>query len=120
MSPASSAAATCAQRTREAALGLTPRLPVLLLLEVDSDNHGGSIVRVVLTVLSPAVAHIVRLPEVPSATRAPVAALVMMVVVPLLLALHAHVRHDHLRAVPHAHRIPSVVTTSGGDLTVRG
>lgn len=119
MSPAS--AATCAQRTREAALGLTPRLPVpLLLLEVDSDNHGGSIVRVVLTVLSPAVAHVVRLPEVPSATCAPVAALVVMVVVPLLLALHAHVRHDHLRSVPHAHRIPSVVTTSGGDLAVRG
>lgn len=39
----------------------------------------------------------------------PVAALVVMVVVPLLLALDAHVRHDHLGTVPHGHAVPRVV-----------
>lgn len=39
----------------------------------------------------------------------PVAALVVMVVVPLLLALNAHVRHDHLGTVPHGHAVPRVV-----------
>lgn len=131
----SAAAVVTPQRTREAVPRSTPNdhlslaaLPIpslrflvlilLLILEVDSDNHGGSIVRV-LPMLSPTVAHVVRLSEVSRTTSAPVAALVVMVVVSLLLSLHAHVRHDHLRTVPHAHCVSSKVTTSGGELTVK-
>lgn len=40
---------------------------------------------------------------------APVAALMVVVMVPLLLALHANIRHDHLGAVPHGHTVPRVV-----------
>lgn len=86
---------------------------LFLLLEVDSDNHGGSIVRVVLTMLSPTVAHIVRLPEVPSTASSPVAALVVVVMVSLLLSLHAHVRHNHFGAVAHSHCVPAEFATSG-------
>lgn len=66
----------------------------------------------IVTVLAPpiATAHDVGLPEV--AALLLVAALVVMVMVPLLLALHAHVRHDHLGAVAHRHAVPAVVSAA--------
>lgn len=105
-----------AQGAAEAIPGHPPSrfVSLLLVLEIDSDNHGGSIVRVVLAMLPAAVAHIVGFPEVSAA----VAALVVMMVVALLLALDAHIRHDHFRAVPHTHRVPAKVTTPVRDFAV--
>ena len=108
---------TRAQGTGETALGHC-RLGLLLLLEIDSDNHGWSIVRVVvLPVLPPAVAHVVRLTVVPTssvstASSCPVAALVVMVMMALLLALDADIAHDHLGSIAH-----SVVTAPERDFT---
>lgn len=67
---------------------------------------------VVLSMLSPTVAHVVRLPEVSAAASSAVAALVVMVVMALLLPFNANVRHDHLGAVAHSHRVPAKVATS--------
>ena len=109
---------TRAQGTGETALGHC-RLGLLLLLEIDSDNHGWSIVRVVvLPVLPPAVAHVVRLTVVPTSSvstassSCPVAALVVMVMMALLLALDADIAHDHLGSIAL-----SVVTAPERDFT---
>lgn len=81
-----------------------------------------------------AAAHDVRLPEVsvPAVpvvsaasflaftAAAAVAALVVMVVVPFLLALDAHVRHDHLGAVPYGHAVPGIVPAPVGRQVLPG
>lgn len=82
-----------------------------------------------------AAAHDVRFPEVSvpavpvvsaasflafTAAAAAVAALVVMVVVPFLLALDAHVRHDHLGAVPYGHAVPGIVPAPVGRQVLPG
>lgn len=87
-----------AQGAGEASVGRTisPLATLTLLLKVDSDNHGWSIVRIVLPMLPAAVAHVRRLPEVSSTTAASMAAFVVMVMVALLLTLYTYIGHDHL------------------------
>lgn len=60
--------------------------------------------------LSPAIAHIVRFPEVAAVTT-----LMVVMVVALLLALHAHVRHYHLGPVPKAQCISPEVAAPERD-----